>query len=96
MPCDMMSGADFHASEISSIRREMHLHTVMLCKVMQMVEAFGLLRDMDADVQHWWNAHKQCDQQRLQQEMAQKKRAADRQAAIAKLNDYEKGLLGIR
>jgi len=46
------------------------------------------------ELQIWWRDHQKADKERLEWEIKEKDAAA-RKEALAKLTDYEKGLLGI-
>lgn len=47
------------------------------------------------EMQIWWRDHKRADKERLEREMREKHEQRDRQAALAKLSDYERRLLGL-
>lgn len=64
------------------------LLTAELCTKLQNHPDIWSLSDM---VQIWWKWHQQLDKQRVTTEMS----IGDRDAALAKLTDYEKKLLGL-
>lgn len=46
------------------------------------------------ELQIWWRDHQQADKERLEREQAKNKTEQEKQEALSKLTDYEKGLLG--
>lgn len=53
------------------------------------------VRELSLELQMWWRDHKKADADRLERELAEKRDAAERQAAIAKLTPHERKLLGL-
>lgn len=47
------------------------------------------------EMQIWWRDHQEADRKRIEFELNRKKKESEKQAAIAKLTDYERKLLGI-
>ena len=47
------------------------------------------------EMQIWWRGHQKADKDRLEREMQKQKTEAEKSAALAKLTDYERKLLGI-
>ena len=47
------------------------------------------------EMQMWWRDHQKADAERVTREQAEAQKAADREAALAKLTDYERELLGV-
>ena len=62
-----------------------------LCMMLQRVD----VTKHSLEMQMWWRDHQQADKDRIEHEMQRKKDGADRDAALAKLTDYERGLLGL-
>lgn len=63
-------------------------------------ELCSRLRDVDVtkyslEMQIWWRDHQEADKKRLEREILDKKLESERAAAIAKLTDYERKLLGL-
>lgn len=61
-----------------------------LCRILQKsnVEAYSL------EMQMWWRDHQKADKERVESELKNIKEEKDREAALSKLTDYEKRLLG--
>lgn len=63
-----------------------------LCSKLQSVED---VTKYSLEMQIWWRDHQAADKVRLEKEMSEVKKEADKQAALAKLSDYERKLLGL-
>ncbi len=48
------------------------------------------------ELQIWWRDHQEADMKKLQAEMDDKKTDDEKKAALKKLSDYERKLLGVR
>lgn len=48
------------------------------------------------EMQIWWRDHQEADRERIEHELQRIKEKEDREAALAKLSDYERGLLGVK
>ena len=48
------------------------------------------------ELQIWWRDHQAADKKRIEREIAERKRKADRDKLISKLTEYERELLGIK
>ena len=62
-----------------------------LCRRLQSVD----VTKQSLEMQMWWRDHKAADKARLENEIARQKSEADKVAALAKLTDYERRLLGV-
>lgn len=62
-----------------------------LCKKLQKVDVSSYSLEM----QLWWREHQKADKERIEKELKLIQEDSDRQKAINKLSDYEKGLLGL-
>lgn len=62
-----------------------------LCSRLQEVD----VTQYSLEMQMWWRDHQEADRTRLKREAARHREAADRDAALAKLTTYERGLLGL-
>lgn len=62
-----------------------------LCSRLQNVD----VTKYSLEMQIWWRDHQKADKARLQKEIEAQKLRADREAALAKLSDYERKLLGL-
>ncbi|MCG7948019.1 MAG: hypothetical protein N0C84_16890 [Candidatus Thiodiazotropha taylori] len=63
-------------------------------------ELCGKLQKVDVsqyslEMQIWWRDHQQADKDRLEREIQSIKEEKDKEAALSKLTDYEKRLLGL-
>lgn len=47
------------------------------------------------EMQMWWRDHQQADKERIEHELRRKKEGEERDAALAKLTEYERKLLGL-
>ena len=63
-----------------------------LCSRLQQVD----VTTHSLEMQIWWRDHQKADKARLQKEIEAKQQGADREAALAKLSDYERRLLGLK
>jgi hypothetical protein len=63
-----------------------------LCKKLQKVD----ISKYSLEMQLWWREHQIADKERIEEEIAKKKTASERQRALAKLNEYERNLLGLK
>lgn len=62
-----------------------------LCSRLQVVD----VTTFSLELQMWWRDHQAIDKARIEHEMARQKSDEERQAALAKLTDYERRLLGL-
>lgn len=62
-----------------------------LCSKLQSVED---VTKYSLEMQIWWRDHQAADKARLKKEISEQKKEADKQAALAKLSNYERKLLG--
>ena len=62
-----------------------------LCEKLQSLD----VKDYSLEMQIWWRDHQKADKLRVEEELRAKKDAAARKAAIEKLSDYERKLLGV-
>jgi hypothetical protein len=62
-----------------------------LCRRLQTVE----VTKQSLEMQMWWRDHQAADKARLEHEMARNKTGSEREAALSKLTEYERELLGI-
>jgi hypothetical protein len=62
-----------------------------LCRRLQTVD----VTKKSLEMQIWWRDHKAADKARLEREMARQKSETDKAAALSKLTDYERKLLGL-
>jgi hypothetical protein len=83
----MHKGEVPYYGEVSAI----HEHTAMLCKFCQNNDA----TKYSLELQIWWRDHQKADKERLEREIQEKKDGQEREAALAKLTDYERELLGL-
>lgn len=65
--------------------------TAELCTAIQKID----VTQYSLEMQIWWRNHQAADKKRIALELAQTKTEADRQAALSKLTDYERQLLGL-
>ncbi len=61
-----------------------------LCERLQAVD----VTKYSLEMQIWWRDHQAADKTRIEHELARKRSAEDRKAALAKLTPYERELLG--
>ena len=66
-------------------------HTAILCEFCQNND----VTKYSLELQIWWRDHQEADRKRLEREMQEQKEGKERDAALAKLTDYERGLLGL-
>lgn len=71
--------------------RAIHEHTAMMCKFCQEndVTAYSL------ELQIWWRDHQAADKVKIERQQQKAKTEDEKQAALAKLTDYERKLLGL-
>ena len=62
-----------------------------LCSKLQEVD----VSKYSLEMQIWWRDHKKADKDRLENDLKKAKSEIDKQNALNKLTDYEKGLLGL-
>jgi hypothetical protein len=62
-----------------------------LCYKLQKVN----VSDYSLEMQIWWRDHKKADKQRIEAELKSIKQEKERQAALEKLTDYERNILGL-
>jgi len=66
-------------------------HTEKLCDFCQNNDVTG----KSLELQIWWRDHQEADKARLESEQAESKTEQEKNAAISKLTDYERKLLGL-
>lgn len=66
--------------------------TSELCSKLQDVD----VTNYSLEMQIWWRDHQKADKERIEQELLLKKEGEERKAALSKLTEYEKNLLGIK
>lgn len=62
-----------------------------LCSKLQEVD----VSEYSLEMQMWWRDHKKADKERLENDLKKAQSQIDKQNALNKLTDYEKGLLGL-
>ena len=62
-----------------------------LCKALQEVD----VTKYSLEMQLWWRDHKAADEKRIQAQIEADAQQVDREAALAKLTDYERQLLDL-
>ena len=67
--------------------------TAKVCKQLQELGE-KKIKTMSLELQTWWRDHQEADKRRLKHERFEKKKAARKKAALAKLTPYERRLLG--
>jgi hypothetical protein len=102
MPCQSY-GDDWrneldHSSQIKALKKEADMLARIACKALteledNKIEDMLLLRDNE--VREWWAKHKEDDRKAKEAREARERRAAIKKAALAKLSEEEKELLGI-
>jgi len=66
--------------------------TVKLCERLQIED----VTKYSLELQIWWRDHQKADKARVERELKEAKESKDRKAALGKLSNYEKKLLGLK
>jgi len=62
-----------------------------LCQKLQNVD----ISEYSLEMQMWWRDHQKADKARIERELKEARTRAAKAAALAKLTEYEKALLGL-
>jgi hypothetical protein len=93
MPCRDGGPTD---NEIAyDYKRRLDLATRVACEAMSVLTKGGNYTNMSAEAKTWWQKHQDEDARRIAREKAERKRLADKKAALAKLTPAEKKALNL-
>ena len=90
-PWDRSEWYGYHPTVYNKFNIDADKLVSSLCTKLQSVD----VTKYSLEMQMWWRDHQEVDKKRLQQELSLKQKDKDKQAALAKLTDYEKNLLGL-
>lgn len=102
MPCqsydDNWRSYDDDRDKVKELKKQADMLARIACKALaeledNKIEDMLLLRD--DEVRQWWAKHKEDDRRAKEAREAKERRAAIKKAALAKLSEEEKELLGI-
>jgi hypothetical protein len=91
---DWDSGLDSRVYNLKRDQSVLDEKTAELCSKLQMLSARKLSK-VSLEMQMWWRDHQEADKKRLQEQMKTKREQKAKQAALKKLNKYERNLLGL-
>lgn len=102
MPCQSYDSSwDQHDSDrdkIRELKKQADMLARIACKALQELED-NKIEDMillrDDEVREWWQKHKEDDRKAREAREAKERRAAIKKAALSKLSEEEKEVLGI-
>jgi hypothetical protein len=102
MPCQSYDSSwDQHDSDrdkIRELKKQADMLARIACKALQELED-NKIEDMillrDDEVREWWQKHKEDDRRAREAREAKERRAAIKKAALSKLSEEEKEVLGI-
>ncbi len=102
MPCQSYDSSwDQHDSDrdkIRELKKQADMLARIACKALQELED-NKIEDMillrDDEVRVWWQKHKEDDRRAREAREARERRAAIKKAALSKLSEEEKEVLGI-
>ena len=102
MPCqsygDDWTRENDPSRKLKVLKQEADMLARIACKALAELEA-NKIEDMlllrDDEVRVWWQKHKEDDRKAREAREAKERRAAAKKAALAKLSEEEKELLGI-
>ena len=89
---DLVLAEEFDHLETDCTEEDCSNWTRKLC---EMCTEKGVTSDNSLELQIWWRDHQAADLRRQKEEAAKEKLKVDRIAALAKLSDYEKKILGL-
>lgn len=90
-PIDSHHWSGYHPSVYSNSKTHRDALVSELCSLCQKAN----ITKCSLEVQIWWRDHQIADNKRIQSEIESEKTEQAKKAALAKLTDYERGLLGI-
>jgi len=102
MPCqsydDNWRSYDSDRDKVKELKKQADMLARIACKALSELEE-NKIEDMlllkDDEVRTWWAQHKEDDRKAKEAREARERRAAIKKAALAKLSEEEKELLGI-
>ena len=102
MPCqsydDDWRSHDSDRDKIKELKKQADMLARIACKALQELED-NKIEDMillrDDEVRTWWQKHKEDDRKAREAREARERRAAIKKAALSKLSEEEKEVLGI-
>ena len=103
MPCqsyydDNWRSYDSDRDKINELKKQADMLARIACKALQELED-NKIEDMillrDDEVREWWAKHKEDDRRAKEVREAKERRAAIKKAALSKLSEEEKEVLGI-
>ncbi len=102
MPCQSYDSSwnqhDSDRDKIRELKKQADMLARIACKALQELED-NKIEDMillrDDEVREWWQKHKEDDRRACEAREAKERRAAIKQAALSKLSEEEKEVLGI-
>lgn len=72
--------------------KNIHAHTAILCSYCQNND----VTKNSLELQTWWRDHKLADEKKIKEKLRKKIQLKEKEAALSKLTDYEKELLGVK
>ena len=102
MPCQSYDSSwdnyDSDRDKIRELKKQADMLARIACKALQELED-NKIEDMillrDDEVRVWWQKHKEDDRKAREAREAKERRAAIKKAALSKLSEEEKEVLGI-
>ena len=101
MPCQSYDSSWDHGSDerrIRELKKQADMLARIACKALAELENNNI-EDMlllkDDEVRTWWAKHKEDDRKAKEAREARERREAKKKAALAKLSEEEKSLLGL-
>jgi len=102
MPCQSYDSSwdrhDDDRDKIRELKKQADMLARIACKALSELEE-NKIEDMlllrDDEVREWWQKHKEDDRKAREAREARERRAAKKSAALAKLSEEEKELLGL-
>lgn len=101
MPC-VSDG--YYPSFEDQVRKELNLVRAIACGLLKLDDSIETLSEVDwkeqgitlDQAQEWWLDHQQRDRARKRQELLAAEKQAKKDAALAKLTDEDRKILGIK
>lgn len=102
MPCQSYDSRwddyDSNSDKIRELKKQADMLARIACKALQELEdnkISEVLLLKDDEVREWWAKHKEADRKAREAKAEQRRRAQVKKAALSKLSDEEKELLGL-
>lgn len=95
MPCSYEQSAEEKKQDFEQKALFDSPASILLCEAMGIIEKAQLVEYCSFDLKKWYKKHTEDDRRKLEKMMQENKNESDKKAAMSKLTERERKLLGL-